>query len=324
MSVIGRAKKVLEIEADQIKKLSSKLDDTFIKAIDMIISCKGKVVCTGIGKSGHIASKIVSTFNSTGTPSLFIHPSEGSHGDLGVITENDIVLAISYSGESTELLDILKFVKRRDIKLISMTATKNSSLYKASDIVLDVAVDHEACPIGLAPTASSTVCLAMGDAIAMVLLEKRGFKEKDFAEIHPGGSLGKRLLTRVKDVMYNNEKGLISVPPDENIKSIALQMTSQEISGIVCVVDQSNSLVGVITDGDLRRSINKDLFEKQAHMLMNKNPLTIDQDKLAEHAMYIMQQNEIQALVVINNKSSNPKKPVGILHLQTLLSYGIR
>ncbi|MCB0393510.1 MAG: KpsF/GutQ family sugar-phosphate isomerase [Bdellovibrionales bacterium] len=326
MDEITRARKVFEIESTEIARLSERLDGRFKTAIDVLFDCKGKVVCTGIGKSGIVARKLAATLSSTGSPALFLHAAESSHGDLGAIAADDVVIAISNSGESSELADLLKYTVRRGIPIVALTGNANSTLGKASKAVLDVHVDAEACPIGLAPTASSAVTMAMGDALAMVLMERRGFKAKDFAEFHPGGSLGKRLLTRVEDLMHASDKGVVIAKSTTKVKEIIFAMTDQEVKGISAIVNESGELIGSLTDGDLRRRLNQtqNLLEENAGDLMSHNPKTIDRKEMAERALYLMEEFSIQALIVLDKESENPKKPVGIIHLQDLLASGIR
>jgi arabinose-5-phosphate isomerase len=326
MDELSRARKVFEIESAEISKLSKRLDHTFSNAVDIMFNCKGRVVCTGIGKSGLIARKLAATLSSTGTPSLYLHPAESSHGDLGAITKDDLVIAISYSGESSELVHVLKYVARKGIAMLALTGDPKSTLAQASTVVLNIHVDEEACPIGLAPTASSAVTMAMGDALAMVLLERRGLQPRDFAEYHPGGSLGRRLLTRVADLMHISEKGMVIAQKETRIKDIIFGMTAQEVKGICAIVDENGDLIGSLTDGDLRRKLNQvdNLLEETASSLMNFKPKTIDKTEMAERALFLMEENAIQALFVLDSSSKTPKKPVGIIHLQDLLTSGIR
>lgn len=324
MSDIEEARRVLRIEAQSILDLAERLDGTFEKAVSAVLECKGKVILTGMGKSGQVARKISSTLSSTGTPSVYLHPAESSHGDLGVIAKGDLVIAISYGGESAEMNSLLNFVSRRNIPLIAMTANKESSLGRAGQWWLDISVKEEACPMGLAPTSSSTVTLAYGDALAMAVLQRRGFKREDFAEFHPGGKLGKKLLTRVKDVMHTGE-ALPLVQPEEAITKVVSAMTSKDVRGVAGVVDADKNLIGVVTDGDIRRRLEKNTtpFTEQAKDLMSRTPKTIDCSELAEKAAFLMQQFRIQILFVVDRTSSNPKAPIGLIHLQDLLSAGV-
>jgi arabinose-5-phosphate isomerase len=322
---LEEAARVLDIEACAITALKKRLDDRFLKALDTLYACEGKVVITGMGKSGQIGRKIASTMSSTGTPAIFLHPAESSHGDLGVVGPKDVIIAISYGGESPELQDVLKFAARKGIKLVAMTGKVGSSLGKAADVTLDISVDEEACPLQLAPTASSTATLALGDALAMTLMKRRGFKEQDFAEYHPGGSLGRRLLTRVADVMHAGNS-LPLVKPGTAMREVLALMTQKEVRGVAGVVDESANLIGVITDGDIRRRLEKseNPLQGQALDMMSKNPKTIDKSELAEKAAFMMEQFTIQTLFVVDRSSAQPAKPVGLLHLQDLLKAKIR
>ncbi len=322
---LEEAARVLDIEACAITALKKRLDDRFLKALDILHECEGKVVVSGMGKSGQIGRKIASTMSSTGTPAIFLHPAESSHGDLGVVGPKDVIIAISYGGESPELQDVLKFAARKGIKLIAMTGKTGSSLGKAADVTLDISVDEEACPLQLAPTASSTATLALGDALAMTLMKRRGFKEQDFAEYHPGGSLGRRLLTRVSDVMHAGDS-LPLVKTGTAMREVLALMTQKEVRGVAGVVDESANLIGVITDGDIRRRLEKseNPLQGQAGEMMSKNPKTIDKSELAEKAAFMMEQFTIQTLFVVDRASQQPAKPVGLLHLQDLLKAKIR
>lgn len=323
MDALVEAKRVLDIEAKSILEVKEKLGPSFAKAVDMIIACQGKVIVAGIGKSGHIARKLASTFSSTGTPAFFVHPAESSHGDLGVIGQNDCIIIISTGGESPELKDMLGFVSRKSLPLISMTGNLKSGLAEASQAVLDVGVSEEACPLGLAPTSSSTATLAMGDALAMAVLSAKGFKKEDFAEFHPGGSLGRRLLTRVSDVMHG-EESLPLVSDDATIKEIVPIMTGKEVRGVVGVVNANKDLMGIVTDGDIRRLLasSADPLGTKVKDVMSKNPKTILGSEMAEKALFVMEQFSIQMLFVMD--STQNRKPIGILHLQDLLKAKIR
>ena len=322
---IEEARRVLKIEAQALLDMAEKLDDSFNKAVEMIMNCRGKLIISGIGKSGQIARKISSTFSSTGTPSLFLHPAESSHGDLGVITEQDLVLAISYGGNTAELTELVNFLARKNIPMISMTGNKDSVLGKSATVMLSIAVKEEACPFGLAPTTSSTATLALGDALAMAVLKKKGFRKEDFAQFHPGGSLGRKLLTRVRDVMHAGDALPIVKPQEDMVKVISL-MTAKEVRGVAGVVDDQGALLGVITDGDIRRRLekSKNPLSEKAQDLMSKNPKTIDADELAERALFVMEQFRIQTLFVVDKNQSQTQAPVGLLHLQDLLQAKIR
>jgi arabinose-5-phosphate isomerase len=320
MNIPDKAKRVLRIEADAISSLIERIGENFLKAIDTLSSCKGRVVVTGMGKSGIIGKKIAATLASTGTPALFLHPAEGVHGDLGMITKGDVLLAISNSGETEELNKILPLIKRLDVKLISLTGGLNSTLAKASDVVLDVGVKEEACPLGLIPTASTTAALAMGDALAVALLEKRGFKEEDFAFFHPGGSIGKKLFIQVKDLMHTGDS-LPTVSLSTPMSKTVIKMSSKRL-GHTIVLDNDNKIAGVITDGDLRRGIEKwgqRLFELTAGEVMTRNPKTISEDELAAKALSVMESYSITALLVPDKDG----RPVGIIHLHDILKQGI-
>lgn len=318
------ARKVIETEIQGLHRVSQNLDQNFNLAVELVYSCKGKMIFTGMGKSGIIAKKCASTFSSTGTPSVFLHPADALHGDMGIISPEDVVLAISYGGESPELMSILKYCRRRDIPIISISGKMASSLATHSNVVLDASVESEACPLGLAPTTSSTATLAIGDALAMCVLKRRGFSDLDFAERHPSGSLGYRLLTKVGDVMHSGE-ALPFVRLDSSLEEVLGVMTSQDVRGVAGVLEDE-SLVGVITDGDIRRFIKEkpsSLENVTARELMSKAPQSIDEDVLAEEALLKMEQKRIQMLFV---KSADPsfQKPIGIIALQDLLRLNLR
>jgi len=307
------AKNVLKIEADAIMEIYKSLDENFIKAVDLLYSCKGKVVITGIGKSGIICRKIAATMSSTGTPAIFMHPTEAIHGDLGVITEGDVVIAVSYSGETEEILELAEVLKRLGIPLISMTGNSESSLSSISDINLSIKISREACPMNLAPTASTTATLALGDALSMALLIRKGFKEEDFALRHPGGSLGKKLM-KIKDLMHTGEK-VPKVYLNTNMKEVIYEMSKKGF-GITAVVDNEEKLKGVISDGDLRRLLQKDelLLQKNAGECMKENPITIDEESLASEALKIFEEKKITSLFIKDSK----EKLKGIIHLHDL------
>lgn len=325
MSDIEEGRRVLKIEAQSILDLAERLNGAFQMSVDMVLNCSGKVIVTGIGKSGQIARKLAATFSSTGTPALYLHPAESSHGDMGVVGKGDLVVAFSYGGESPELGPLLNFLARRDIPLIAFTARGESPLAKAARCVLDIAVKEEACPLGLAPTSSSTASLALADALAMAVLKRRGFKKEDFAEFHPGGALGKKLTLRVKDVMHSGD-ALPIVTLAEEMKKVISLMTSKDVRGVAGVVDEKQNLIGIITDGDIRRRLEKSAnpLGERAKDVMSKNPKTIDCNELAEKAAFLMQQFKIDRLFAIDRQASNPHKPVGLIHFQDLLNAGIR
>jgi len=298
------ARETLDIEAQALMGLKSRLDSRFSQAVQMMLNVKGRVVVTGMGKSGHIGSKIAATLASTGTPAMFVHPGEASHGDLGMIKAVDIVLAISNSGESDELVSILPVLKRQGVPLIAMTGGMNSALAKHADVVLDSSVDKEACPLNLAPTASTTAQLALGDALAVALLDARGFKAEDFARSHPGGSLGRRLLTHVEDVMRKGDQ-VPHVLPDASFTELMREM-SQKGLGASAIVDEHLNILGVFTDGDLRRLIEKgvDLRALRAKEVMHVNPRTVLHDALAVEAAELMEQFQITSVLVVNESGA--------------------
>lgn len=322
--ILQRAKQVLKIEAESINSLINKLDNNFEQAVQLIHECKGKVVVTGIGKSGQIARKFASTLSSTGTPALFLHPAESSHGDLGVISNADLIIALSYGGEAQELSAILGFASRRGIKIIALTGKFESTLAAAATVKIDVSVEKEACPLNLAPTSSSTAMLAMCDALSMCVLELRGFKTENFAEFHPAGSLGAKLF-KVSDLMKTGE-ALPTVTRKTSMKEILTKMTHHSVRGATVVVDDHSKLEGIITDGDIRRFLekNSDPFSALAENIMSSTPKTIDAYELAEKALFMMEQFRIQVLIVLDKKSTQPLKPVGLLIYQDLLSTKIR
>lgn len=320
---IEKAKQVLRIEAEAISRLIDRVDQNFERAVDLIMDCAGRVVVTGMGKSGHIGNKIAATLASTGTPALFLHPAEGIHGDLGMVTRGDIVIAISNSGETDELSRMLPSLKRIGIRIIALTGNPESTLGKNSDVVINVGVKEEACPLGLAPTASTTATLAMGDALAVVLLDRRGFQEEDFACYHPGGSLGRRLLLRVRDVMHSGD-AVPRVSEATLVKDAIYEISSKKM-GITAVVDSKGKLMGIISDGDLRRWMERaekageSLLAKEAREIMTREPKTISPDALAAEAVAIMEQNSITCLVIQDESS----RPEGVVHLHDLLKAGV-
>lgn len=317
--IIASAKRVLTIESEAIAALVQRLDNTFVQVVNLLNECKGHVVVTGIGKSGLIGKKISATFSSIGIPALFLHAAEGSHGDLGIISRGDIVIAISNSGESEEILRLLPFLNRINVILVSMTGKTNSTLAKRSDYVVDISVKEEACSLGLVPTASVAATLAMGDALALAVLDKRGFKEEDFAQFHPGGSIGRRLLTTVADLMSTG-KSVPQVMENSNIYEVLTEMT-QKCLGTALVVDKNGRLCGIVTDGDLRRLIEskKDISSAKASEMMTLNPKTIKKENMAIKALQIMEEYCITTLVVSEDNS----KVDGIIHLHDLLRAGI-
>ncbi len=314
---VGR--RVLDIEARAVQALIERLDGAFSEAVDLLYECKGKVVVSGMGKSGLIGQKIAATMASTGTPSFFLHPAEGLHGDLGMLARRDVLIAISNSGETQEILQLLPFMERMGIPVVSIVGRMGSTLAKNSAVALDVSVAEEACPMGLAPTASTTATLAMGDALAVALLEKRGFKEQDFAQFHPGGTLGRRLLVKVRDVMHKGQ----NVPQVQEavLGSVAILEMSAKKLGMTTVVDRAGALTGVITDGDLRRFLQQggDFSKITAGSLASRHSKLIGPDELAAKAVEMMERYSITTLVV----ADKAKRIVGVVHLHDLLKHGI-
>jgi arabinose-5-phosphate isomerase len=319
--IIEEARRVIRLEAEALLALAESVDSSFEKAVRMILASKGRVIVTGMGKSGLIGQKIASTMASTGTPSFFLHPGEALHGDLGMIIRGDVVIAISNSGETEEVVRILPIVKRIGAELVSMTGKPSSTLAKAGDVHLNVAIKEEACPLGLAPTASTTATLAMGDALAVALLVERGFKEEDFALFHPGGALGKKLLLSVSDMMHSGNSVPL-VKAGKLMREAIFEITSKKL-GCTGVIDEEGALLGVITDGDLRRALEKgtDFLDHPASELMVRSPKRILSSELAAKGLQKMEQYSITSLFVFEDESS--KKPVGILHLHDLLKAGI-
>ncbi|WP_184102724.1 KpsF/GutQ family sugar-phosphate isomerase [Silvimonas terrae] len=311
---LDRARHVLSIEATAIENIAQRLDAPFSEACALMLACTGRIVVTGMGKSGHVARKIAATMSSTGSPALFLHPAEAAHGDLGMITPQDVVLALSYSGESDELLTILPSLKRIGVPLIAMTGNSKSTLAREAHVWLDSAVEQEACPLNLAPTASTTVALALGDALAVAMLEERDFSAEDFAHSHPGGSLGRRLLIRVSDVMRQGDD-LPTVHLDTPLRD-ALMEISRKGLGMTAVMDQNNALAGIFTDGDLRRALDRgvDVHHTRVLEVMTPNPITIEAGKLAAEAVRIMEERRIGALLVTEGG-----KLAGALNMHDLL-----
>ncbi|RKY33033.1 MAG: KpsF/GutQ family sugar-phosphate isomerase [Candidatus Omnitrophota bacterium] len=317
--ILKRAKNVLDIEAQAVRNLKSRLGKDFKEALELILKTKGRIVVSGIGKTGIIAQKFSATLSSTGTPSLFMHSAEAVHGDLGRVTSDDSVIVISNSGENQEIKQLLPLLKKIGSKIIALTGNKKSILAKYSDVALDVSVKKEACPLGLAPTASTTATLAMTDVLAVCLLEIKGFKEKDFAFYHPGGSLGKKLLLKVGDLMRTQAANPI-VKENRKISEVLFKITAAR-AGCASVVDKKGRLAGIFTDGDLRRHLERDpnLSMRRVKEVMTKNPTTVRTDMLATEAMRIMREKKIDELPVTDNK----EKPVGLLDIQDLLKAGI-
>jgi arabinose-5-phosphate isomerase len=294
------ARRVLAIEADAVRALAARLDERFLAAVSLILACKGRVIVSGIGKSGHIARKVASTMASTGTPAHFVHPTEASHGDLGMVQPEDVFLGISYSGESDELLNIVPLIKRRGAKLIAMTGNAASTLAREADVHLDGGVAQEACPLNLAPTASTTAALALGDALAVALLDARGFTSDDFARSHPGGALGRKLLTHVRDIMRSGN-AIPAVPQDATLAEAILEITRKGM-GMTAVIDGERRVVGVFTDGDLRRTMERDadLRGKMIAEVMTRNPRTVRPEALAVEAVETMERCKTTQLPVVD------------------------
>ncbi len=310
---------VLTIERDAIDLLTQRIDADFGRACELILSCAGRVVVTGMGKSGHIGSKIAATLASTGTPAFFMHPGEASHGDLGMIVKGDVVIALSYSGETAELLSLLPIIRRRGVPLIAMSGRPESSLAREATVHLNVAVEKEACPLNLAPTASSTATLAMGDALAVALLDARGFTAEDFAHSHPGGSLGRRLLVHVEDVMHSGEDVPV-VPSGAPLAEALLEVTRKGL-GMTAVVDGQQRILGVFTDGDLRRALDRNahMHDTTVDEVMSRGPKTIRAEQLAVDAVTLMQEFSITALLVAEDEG----RLRGVVHLHDLLKAGV-
>ena len=317
--LLALAANVLDIEARAVDALKARLDDRFVAACELCMDTPGRIVVTGMGKSGHVSNKIAATLASTGTPAFFMHPAEASHGDLGMITSQDLLLAISYSGETAEVVTILPVVKRMGAKLISMTGNPKSTMAQAADVHLDISVEEEACPLKLAPTASTTATLAMGDALAVALLEKRGFTAEDFARSHPSGSLGKRLLLRVSDIMRTGDR-IPAVNADVTLRDALLEMTDKGL-GMTAIVDDKNNILGIYTDGDLRRTLDdgSDIRSTTIREVMHPNCKTTSADVLAAEALHLLEENKITSLLVADDDG----KLVGALNIHDLFREGL-
>ena len=313
--VLKRARQVIDIEACAVRSLKKHIGKEFVRAVELALRCKGRVVVSGMGKTGIIAEKLSATLASTGTPSLFLHLAEASHGDLGKVTQDDVVIVLSNSGSTAEVKQLLPFLKKIGCSIIALTGNTKSVLAQHSDVVLDVSVEREACPLNLAPTASTTATLAMADAVAVCLLELKGFKEKDFALFHPGGALGRRLLLTVADIMRTG-KANPTVGENEKVSAVLLKIT-QSRAGAAVVVNAGGSLVGIFTDGDLRRHLEKDsrLPERRISEVMTRNPLTVRKDRLAAEALHLLEARKIDEVPVIDAAG----RPVGLLDVQDLL-----
>lgn len=317
-----KAIETLEIEADAILKLKERINDEFMAAVQCILDCPARVIVTGMGKSGHIGRKIAATFASTGTPAFFMHPAEAFHGDLGMVTENDVVIAISNSGESSEIVNILPIIRRIGATIIAMSGRRDSQLGKNSDYFVDIGVEKEACPLGLAPTASTTATLAMGDAMAVALMSVRNFTSQDFALFHPGGALGRRLLLKVSNVMHTGEDNPV-VSQDKTAKDALFIMTDKGL-GAASVVDGNGKFVGLITDGIIRRALAKDykFLDEPVRNIMFENPLMIQEDALAASALSVMEKHKPRPVTVLPVVDDD-HNPVGIVHLTDLLRQGV-
>lgn len=317
--LIKAGKRTILLEAEAVEQLIDRIDAAFLRACDLILACRGRTIVTGMGKSGHIGRKIAATLASTGTPAFFVHPGEASHGDLGMITPGDVVIAISSSGTTAEVVTLLPLIKRMNIPLISMTANPASALAQQAETNLDISVESEACPLGLAPTTSTTVTLAMGDALAVALLEARGFSAEDFAFSHPGGALGRKLLLRIEDIMH--EGGDIPrVRRETPLREALLEMTAKGF-GMTTVIDDDNALLGVFTDGDLRRTVDRriDINSVSVGEVMTMGCKAVNASILAAEALRIMEDSKITALVVENDE----RHPIGVVHMHDLLRAGV-
>jgi len=317
--MLKRAREVIQIEADAIKGLSKNINKDFLEAVHLIAACKGRVIVTGMGKTGIVGRKIAATLSSTGTPSMWMHSAEAIHGDLGQLTAQDVLIVISYSGETEETTRLLPLVKKIGVKTIAFTGNPKSTLARHSNIVLNVHVDKEGCPLGLSPMASVTATLVMGDALAACLIDCKGFKREDFAFYHPGGSLGRRLLLKVEDIMRTGEN-LAKVKKDTRVKNMLLSITRAR-SGCACVVDTKGKLLGVFTDGDLRRHIENDLrlLDRRVDEVMTHNPTVIARDKLAAEAFALLKAKKIDEVPVVDHKGN----VVGVVDVQDLLKAGL-
>jgi arabinose-5-phosphate isomerase len=313
------ARRVLRIEAEAVGALAGRLDQSFVRALDILQACRGRVVLTGMGKSGFIARKIAATLASTGSPALFLHPAEGVHGDLGMLLRSDVVVAVSNSGETEEIIQLLPAFKRLGVSLISLVGNPQSTLARQSDVVLDVGVAEEACPMNLAPTASTTAALAMGDALAVALLERRGIGPEDFSLIHPGGTLGKKLLLKVEDLMHRGDE-VPRVSQDVTMRE-AIPVISGKRLGMTAVTDADGRLAGIITDGDLRRALQRwpDLLEHPVHAVMTRQPKRIGRGELAAKAVQVMERHAITSLLIVDDA----ERVEGVIHLHDLLRAGV-
>lgn len=317
--LINSGREVITIEADAIRALAQRIDQAFVKACELILSATGRTIVTGMGKSGHIAKKIAATLASTGTPAFYVHPGEAGHGDFGMITHKDVIIALSHSGETPELLTLLPLIKHHDIPLISITGNSNSTLAKTSDALIDASIEKEACPLNLAPTASTSVALAWGDALAIALLKARGFTSEDFARSHPSGNLGRRLLLRIRDIMRTGD-AIPTVFEHEAIQHVLIEMTQKHL-GMTTVINQNKKIVGIFTDGDLRRTLSNkvDVHNTPVNEVMTPSFKAISQDSLAASALDTMEMHKITCLLVLNDDETLR----GVVHMHDLLSEGI-
>jgi arabinose-5-phosphate isomerase len=319
-NILLKGKRVIEIELEAVRSLSDRLNESFIEAVRLIYNSPGRVVFTGMGKSGLIARKIVATMNSTGTAAIYMHPTDALHGDLGMVRNGDIAIIISKSGATEELTNLISMFSRMNVKIIGILGAPKSTLAKSCDIVLDASVKEEACPHDLAPTSSTTASLVLGDALAVAILELRGFTAEDFAMLHPAGSLGKRLSLKISEIMYKDED-LPIIEQNASIKDTILEMTAKRL-GATCIIDESKKLVGIVTDGDLRRQLEKslNLENLKAKDIMGKSPKTINAEFLASFALQKMENFSITALIALNDKN----EPVGLVHLHDLVKIGLQ
>jgi arabinose-5-phosphate isomerase len=316
------AKRVFDYAIDAIREMERSLNGDFSRAVDVLYRVKGRVVVSGMGKSGHIGRKIAATLSSTGTPSQFIHPGEASHGDLGALTRDDALLMLSYRGETAELGDIITYAKRFRIPLIGMAGNPDSTLLRAADVALVLPKAREACPMGMAPTTSTTIMLVLGDALAVALMERRGFSPDQYRDFHPGGSLG-RMLVRVSDIMHKDDE-LPLIKPDASMREVIAKMASAfGFAGVAGVVDGKGNLIGIVTDGDVRRHLERDLLDRKAKEVMTANPKTIGSDLLAAEALAFMNSVKVTSLFVLDGKAKS-KKPVGLLTVHDCLRAGIQ
>jgi arabinose-5-phosphate isomerase len=317
LCALGKA--VIETEVQAISALTGRIDHKFAEACQYLLNCQGRIIVMGMGKSGHIAKKVAATFASTGSPAFFIHPGEAKHGDFGMITRNDVLLILSNSGETEEILAILPFIKRLNLPLITLTGNPNSTLSNNATINIDVSISKEACPLGLAPTSSTTAALVMGDALAISLLERRGFTAEDFALSHPGGSLGRKLLLRVDEIMHKGS-AIPKVNFEALLKTALMEMTQKKL-GMTTVVNQHDELTGIFTDGDVRRAFdnNADINQTLISQIMTKNPKVISPGMLAAEALHIMETHKITSLIVTNKKNN----PIGVVHMHDILRAGV-